>query len=62
MSSADILAGTSINPVLVIFMWSSGARFETKLNQYENNPSISPQLSLAIVGVNGTDGNSIRAA
>ncbi|KAL9137141.1 MAG: hypothetical protein Q9175_001653 [Cornicularia normoerica] len=51
-----------MNPVLVIFMWASGAKFETKLNQYENNPTISPQLTLAEAGVNGTDGNRIRMA
>lgn len=51
-----------MNPVLVIFMWASGANFETKLNQYENDPSFSPQLSLAEGGVNGTDGDGIRVA
>ena len=62
MSSADrsSLAGTSFNPVLVIFMWASGAKFENKLNQYENDPFFSPQLSLAAVGVNGTGGGDVR--
>lgn len=49
-----------MNPVLVIFMWASGAKFERKLNQYENDPLFSPQLSLVEVGVNGTDDNGIR--
>ncbi|KAF6238314.1 hypothetical protein HO173_003594 [Letharia columbiana] len=57
-----IKSSTSMNPVLVIFMWASGANFETKLNQYENDPSFSPQLSLAEGGVNGTDGDGIRVA
>lgn len=52
--------GTSLNPVLVIFMWASGAGFETKLNQYENDVRYSPQLSLDEIGVNGTDDNGIR--
>lgn len=51
-----------MNPVLVIFMWASGARFETKLNEYENDPTFSPQLSLDVAGMNGTDDNVIRAA
>ncbi|KAL9067276.1 MAG: hypothetical protein Q9161_006975 [Pseudevernia consocians] len=53
---------TSINPVLVIFMWASGAKFEAKLNKYENDPSFSPQLSFAEVSVNGTDGDGIKVA
>ncbi len=52
----------SINPVLVIFMWASGAKFEAELNKYENDPSFSPQLSLAEVGANRTDGGGIRVA
>ena len=51
-----------MNPVLVIFMWASGARFEERLNHYENDPSFSPQLSLEVFGVNETDGNVIRVA
>ena len=50
-----------MNPVLIVFMWASGAKFEAKLNQYENDP-LSPQLSVAEVGVNWTDGNGIRVA
>lgn len=41
-------------------MWASGARFEAKLNQYENEPTFSPQLSMAAVGaigLNETDTN-----
>lgn len=30
--------GLSTSPVLVVFMWASGAAFETKLNRYENDP------------------------
>lgn len=51
-----------MNPVLTLFMWASGATFETKLNEYENDPYVSPQLSLADIGVNGTNGNGIRVA
>ncbi|CAF9904492.1 MAG: hypothetical protein ALECFALPRED_008581 [Alectoria fallacina] len=57
-----IESSMSMSPVLVIFMWASGAKFETRLNQYENDPRFSPQLSLAEVGVNGRHGNGIRAA
>ena len=62
MSSADrsSLVGTSVKPVLVIFMWASGAKFENKLNQYENDPFYSPQLSLAAVGLNRTGGGDVR--
>ena len=31
-------------------MWASGARFEAKLNQYENDPTYSPQLSQRVAG------------
>ena len=44
----------------MIFMWASGADFEDKLNQYENDPFFSPQLSLGAVAVNGTGGSDIR--
>lgn len=44
---------TSENPVLVMFMWASGAIFEAKLNQYENDPNFSPQLSISAIGANG---------
>ena len=50
-----------MNPVLVIFMWASGAKFEAELNKYENDP-FSPQLSLAEVGANRTDSGGIRVA
>ena len=49
----------SIFPVLVIFMWASGAAFEADLNAYENNPMYSAQLSQVAVGglsINGTVG------
>lgn len=42
-------------------MWASGARFEDKLNRYENNPLYSPQLSMALGGVNGTNETTLRA-
>lgn len=49
-----------MNPVLVIFMWASGATFETKLNHYENDP-FSPDLSLVnFFLVNATDGDNVR--
>ena len=48
-----------MNPVLVIFMWASGATFETKLNQYENDPFF-PDLSLVKLVVNATDGDNVR--
>ena len=46
----------------MIFMWASGAKFEAELNKYENDPTFSPQLSLAEGGVNRTDGGGIRVA
>lgn len=45
------VAETSEDPVLVMFMWASGARFEAKLNQYENDPTYSPQLSLSAISI-----------
>lgn len=48
-----------MNPVLVIFMWASGAPFETKLNHYENDP-FSSELSLVKIGVNATDHENVR--
>jgi len=42
--------GTSEFPILVVFMWESGARFEGKLNHYENDPTMySVQLSQAAI-------------
>lgn len=49
----------STSPVLVIFMWASGASFEKKLNYYENDP-FSPELSLVKFPVNVTDGDNVR--
>ena len=43
-------------------MWASGAKFEAKLNEYQNNPKFSVQLTLPEAGVNGTDGSGIRVA
>ena len=50
-----------MNPVLVIFMWASGAEFEAQLNQYENDP-LSPHLSITEAGVDRTDEDGIRDA
>lgn len=55
-----LVIGTSREPVLVIWMWASGANFEATLNQYENDRNFSPQLSDILGGtigdrlVNGT--------
>ena len=46
---------TSEDPVLVIFMWASGAKFEERLNQYENDPMYSAQLSQTAIGVQVTN-------
>ena len=43
-------------------MWASGANFEAKLNEYENNPRFSVQLTLVEAGVNGTGGSGISVA
>ena len=43
-------------------MWASGAKFEAKMNEYENDPKFSVQLTLPKAGVNGTDGSGIRVA
>ena len=54
---------TSTHPVLVIFMWASGANFEVKLNRYENDPTYSAQLSATTVGelsLNGTNSSYIN--
>ena len=45
----------SMGPVLTIFMWAKGAAFEKKLNQYENEPRYSPQLSQELAGYVGTN-------
>ena len=60
-------ADMAVHPVLVMFMWASGANFETRLNLYENNPLYSPQLESVVVGVgdNGTEtgnGSSVGIA
>ena len=47
---------TSENPVLVIFMWASAASFEAKLNNYENDPTFSVQLSQSVIGELGLSG------
>ena len=51
-------SGTSLDPVLVLFMWASGAEFEQKLVKYEYDPTYSPQLLLSAVGINETNGTS----
>ena len=48
----------SISPVLVVFMWASGAPFEADLNTYENNPMYSAQLSQVAVGELGNNGTN----
>lgn len=51
---------SSADPALVIFMWASGAKFEAKLNHYEDDSTYSPQLSLAVLeGFNGTNGTLV---
>ena len=49
--------GISMSPVLVIFMWASGAAFEAKLNHYENDP-FSAELSLVEIS-NATEGDNV---
>ncbi|KAL6721703.1 hypothetical protein ACLMJK_000807 [Lecanora helva] len=46
---------TSEDPVLIIYMWASGASFETKLNRYEDDPTYSVQLAQGTF--NGTNPN-----
>lgn len=55
---------TARDPVLVIWMWASGANFEAKLNQHEDDPTFSPQLSISAMGPSGfnrTDGTFASA-
>ena len=47
---------TSTDPVLTIYMWASGAKFEAELNQYENNPTSAAPLSQPSLGeLNGNE-------
>ncbi len=64
LTATSTITGTAEDPVLVIWMWASGANFEAKLNQYENDPTFSPQLSISAIGPSGvtrTNGTIARA-
>ncbi|KAG8530520.1 uncharacterized protein KY384_005023 [Bacidia gigantensis] len=60
----NILSPTQRNPTLTLFMWQSvDAKFEKKLNEYENDPlNVAPQIAMFATSQQSGNGTGINQA